>query len=158
MNLSIKQVQDIIQTNFPETFSQKLGRNAGMFYQEAKPIVIKGKFPVSNTKRLKRTVGYSGDNLFGLEMVGKPEALDYIEFSGWADTTCLARNLVPMIAVIKAVYPDWQGENELAETMERIKAVPLEKELRSETVKLGNISVSKAVLVNAVEVVFVKVK
>lgn len=158
-NISIKQVQDVISANFPNTFDQAKKALTGMWYQSAKPIKIKGKFPVSTSKTLQRTIGYSGDRLFSLELVGKPADLAYIEFSSWADTICLARSLVPIIAVIKAIYPEWDNGKELAVIVEQVKATPLEKDLHTETVNLdGRISINKAVLVNGVEVVFVKVK
>lgn len=158
-NISIKQMQDIIASNLPETFNQELKRNSGMFYQVAKPIKIKGKFPLTSPKTLKRTLGYSGDRLFNLELVGNPDNLEYIEFSSWAETLVLARNLVPIIAAIKSIYSEWDNGRELAIAVETAKATPLDKELRTRIVKLdGFISISKALLVNGVEAVFVRVK
>lgn len=159
MNLSIKQVQDVIARNFPDTYDTVRKETVGMVYAPAKPIHIKGKFPVSSPKTFKRTLGYSGDRLFSLELVGNPDNLDYIEFSIWADTMVLARSLVPIVAVIKAIHPEWDNGRELAMAVETANATPLDKDLRTQVVKLdGFISISKAVLVNGVEAVFVRVK
>jgi hypothetical protein len=80
-----------------------------MTYRQAKRLRVgNGRFPQS----LKRSVGFSDDHFLSVELIGaSSKRLTRLDFMlGLHDVAKAASAAVAIVASIKAVYPDWDGE------------------------------------------------
>lgn len=104
MQTTYDHIKQTISQNFPEE----------MVYQTAQDVRVgKGK----KRRRIKRRVGISKDGRFSLEMFGSDDKIHRIKFLVVAvDKLMLARNLVPIRAVIESIFPDWKQGDELGRT------------------------------------------